>query len=73
MLLKEAKQILKSNGYMLKEEFDGDIFIEIEDILEEYGKNPIEIQEIMQNNADLIAELVYKGLDVEEIVNEILN
>lgn len=73
MLLEEAKQILKSNGYMLKEEFDGDIFIEIEDILEEYGKNPIEIQEIMQNNADLIAELVDKGLDVEEIVNEILN
>ena len=73
MLLKEAKQILKSNGYMLEEEFDGDIFIEIEDILEEYGKNPIEIQEIMQNNADLIAELVYKGLDVEEIVNKILN
>lgn len=73
MLLKEAKQILKSNGYMLKEESDGDIFIEIEDILEEYGKNPIEIQEIMQNNADLIAELVYKGLDVEEIVNKILN
>lgn len=73
MLLEEAKQILKSNGYMLKEEFDGDIFMEIEDILEEYGKNPIEIQEIMQNNADLIAELVDKGLDVEEIVNEILN
>ena len=73
MLLKEAKQILKSNGYMLEEEFDGDIFIEIEDILEEYGKNPIEIQEIMQNNADLIAELVDKGLDVEEIVNKILN
>ena len=73
MLLEEAKQILKSNGYMLEEEFDGDIFIEIEDILEEYGKNPIEIQEIMQNNADLIAELVDKGLDVEEIVNEILN
>lgn len=73
MLLEEAKQILKSNGYMLKEEFDGDIFIEIEDILEEYGKNPIEIQEIMQNNADLIAELVSNGLDVEEIVNEILN
>lgn len=73
MLLKEAKQILKSNGYMLKEESDGDIFIEIEDILEEYGKNPIEIQEIMQNNADLIAELVYKGLDVEKIVNKILN
>ena len=58
---------------MLEEEFDGDIFIEIEDILEEYGKNPIEIQEIMQNNADLIAELVDKGLDVEEIVNKILN
>lgn len=73
MLLKEAKQILKSNGYMLEEEFDGDIFIEIEDILEEYGKNPIEIQEIMQNNADFIAELVDKGLDVEEIVNKILN
>ena len=73
MLLEEAKQILKSNGYILEEEFDGDIFIEIEDILEEYGKNPIEIQEIMQNNADLIAELVYKGLDVEEIVNKILN
>jgi hypothetical protein len=73
MLLEEAKQILKSNGYMLEEEFDGDIFMEIEDILEEYGKNPIEIQEIMQNNADLIAELVSNGLDVEEIVNEILN
>lgn len=73
MLLEEAKQILKSNGYILEEEFDGDIFIEIEDILEEYGKNPIEIQEIMQNNADLIAELVYKGIDVEEIVNKILN
>lgn len=73
MLLEEAKQILKSNGYMLKEESDGDIFIEIEDILEEYGKNPIEIQEIMQNNADLIAELVSNGLDAEEIVNEILN
>lgn len=73
MLLEEAKQILKSNGYMLEEEFDGDIFIEIEDILEEYGKNPIEIQEIMQNNADLIAELVSKGLYAEEIVNKILN
>ena len=73
MLLEEAKQILKSNGYILEEEFDGDIFIEIEDILEEYGKNPIEIQEIMQNNADLIAELVSKGLDAEEIVNKILN
>jgi len=73
MLLEEAKQILKSNGYMLEEEFDGDIFIEIEDILEEYGKNPIEIQEIMQNNVDLIAELVSKGLDAEEIVNKILN
>ena len=68
MLFNEAKFILKSNGYIIQEDFEGDFFIDIEDILSDNGYDAEEIQKIMHGNAEKIAELADQGYIAEDVV-----
>lgn len=68
MLFNEAKFILKSNGYIIQEDFEVDFFIDIEDILSDNGYDAEEIQKIMHGNAEKIAELADQGYSAEDVV-----
>lgn len=72
MNLNEAKNKLRSNGYLLIKESESDIFMEIEDELELEGYDANEIANIMSEYSVIIADLVEEGNTVDEIVYEIL-
>lgn len=71
MLLSRAKQILMEAGYRLNEDYEGDIYIEIEDSLSNMGYNALEIQKLMADFADYINDLIQDGLSADEIAEKL--
>lgn len=77
MDLLEAKNILEESGYFLKDlyesvdDYEGDIYMELEDCLQNRGFDPIRVQNIMADKADYINSLVANGLSADEIAEKL--
>lgn len=55
------------------EDYEGDIYMEIEDSLQNLGYDAIEVQNIMADKADYINSLVNDGLSADEIAEKLDN